>query len=200
MIAAYLTGVFLSDAFDLNNWGSHTQPLGLMAVTTTSNPLMLLFWGENNYSNSNYYEAMWAADTTGSGIGKLSYESIKGIEAFDDRSLAILEKVPEYSLERWKVDTGAPIFTGKSASGQGDADSLFNNPKDVTIDTDNWVYVLDVLSNGQPRIKVFDDNLVPVNGFGDSTSIPGTPIAVDWDDANDALHVLTSTTTVVFNK
>ena len=161
---------------------------------------MLLFWGENDYSNANYMEAMWTNDTTGSGIGKLSYNSIEGVEAFSDRSIATIEKSPEFALERWEVDTGAPTYTGKSIGGQGDADSLFNNPKDVTIDTDDWVYVLDILSTGQPRIKVFDDNLIPVTGFGDSTSIPGTPLAIDWDDAHDSLHVLTSTTTVVFDK
>jgi hypothetical protein len=200
MIAAYLTPFFLSDAFDLSNWGTHEQPLGLLGVTPDTNPLMLLFWGENNYSNANYMEAMWANDTTGSGIGKLSYEKIEGVEAFSDRSIATIEKAPEFALERWEVDTGAPNYTGKSIAGQGDADNLFYNPKDVTIDTDDWVYVLDILSNGQPRIKVFDDDLIPVKGFGDSTSIPGTPIAIDWDDANDALHVLTSSGVVVFDK
>ncbi len=171
-----------------------------MGVTSTQNPLMLLFWGETGYGNAQYMEATWSAGDSGLGAGKLSFNHMVGVEAFSDKTLACLEKSPEFSVERWNVDSVVPSYTGKSIRGQGDADNLFNNPQDVTVDLDDWVYVLDILSTGQPRIKIFDENLIPVAGMGDSTSITGTPLRIDWDDYNDALHVLTSTGVAVFPK
>ena len=121
------------------------------------------------------------------------------MDATDDQCLIILEGDPEYSIEKWNISDIA-IFTGLSASGHGDENFKFNNPIDVTTDPDNNVYVLDILSNGQPRIKVFDPDLHCLGGVGNSTLIPGTPIAIDWDDFGNSAHVLHSNGVAVFYK
>lgn len=117
---------------------------------------------------------------------------------FDDGALVILEGAPEFTIEKWEIIVSAIFKCG--IGGQGDEDNLFNNPIDVTVDAVDYVYVFDILSNGQPRIKVFDSQLQPVLGIGDSTLIPGEPISCDWDDYNDALHVLHSNGVAVIAK
>ena len=161
---------------------------------------MLLFWGEIDYIETNYLEAEWSAAISGTGDGKLNKNYLVGLEGLSDKTLVSLERSPEYSVERWDISSSSPSFTGKSVRGHGDADDKFNNPQDITVDNDDWVYVLDILSNGQPRIKVFDQDMLPVQGFGDSTTILGTARRIDWDKHNNALHVLSSTSVAVFPK
>lgn len=162
--------------------------------------MTLTFWGETNYSESSYIKASWTTGTTGPGDGKLFYDTTVGVEAFSDKSLAFLEKGPEYSIERWDISASSASYTGKSIRGHGSEDYQFNNPQDITIDSDDLVYVLDINSDGSPRIKIFDADLLPIGGMGDSTSITGNPIRIDWDDYNNTLHVLTSSGVVKFPK
>ena len=145
--------------------------------------MTILFWGETNYSDASFFKSQWTTAITGNGDGKLNYGNVVGVEAFSDKSLACLEKGPEYSLERWDISGTSASYTGKSIRGQGSADNQFNNPKDVAIDLDDLVYVLDINSDGKPRIKIFDADLNPVGGMGDNTTITGTPLRIDWDDS-----------------
>lgn len=186
----YLTVNDLIDCCDIEKWGTHTMPLGYLGYNATFNPFSMFLWGESGYSISSYTQTEWGPAQTGEGIGKIKHDSVIAIDSFSDGSLVILEGSGEFSIERWSIGS-APIF--KYGTGeQGDSDDKLNNPKDVTVDLDDYVYVLDILSNGQPRIKVFDSHLQPVMGTGDSTLIPGNPISCDWDDNYDALHVLHS--------
>jgi len=145
-------------------------------------------WGETGYQDSAYGPTTPAM--IGSGPGKLIFSSIVAFGGFTDNSVVILEGGSEKSIERYKVADNSLTFMDKSLSGSGNADDKFNNPIDITVDKDNNVYVLDMLSTGQPRVKKFDSNLVSLGGFGSSTEITGQPVAIDFDDLNNAVQVL----------
>jgi hypothetical protein len=179
-------------------WTTHLKPLGFLGYNEVLNSTALFYWGEMNYSDTNYNSTVWYASQSGSGIGKIQYDAVKAVDSLSDQSLVILEASPEYTIEKWEVGNIAAFKYG--TGGHGDADDLFNNPKDVTVDSMDYVYVLDILSNGQPRIKIFSPKLQPVLGLGNGEMIPGTPIACDWDNYYDALHVLTSTGVIVIPK
>ena len=174
--------------------------MGFLSKNDDSTPAIHIFWGEYFYSGIPHFNTSWDASISGSGIGKINYDLVKGVDATSDQCLIILERTPEYSIEKWSLESGTPVFTGIYASGHGDENSKFNNPVDVTTDNDNYVYVLDMLSTGQPKIKVFDANLQSIGGVGNITSIPGTPIAIDWDRLGNAAHVLHSSGVAVFYK
>lgn len=158
-------------------------------VFTTS---VYLFWGEHDYISTTRAEVEWTAGQSGTGVGKVDSSYVRGLEAFSDKNIVVLEGSPEFTLEKWGISTD-PVYSGLSVSARGDSDDKLNNPIDVSIDGLDRVYVLDKLSGGQPRIKVFDSQLVSLGGIGNSTSIPGNPIACDCDRVNNRIHVLTST-------
>ena len=194
-----LTTHYLIDCCDIENWGAHSSPLGFFGYTDVDlNPISIFFWGENYYNIAVRGETEWSTSQKGSGIGKIEYSSIRAIDSFSDGALVILEGDPEYTIEKWVITPSAAFKFG--TGGKGDADDLLNHPRDVTVDNEDYVYVLDILSNGQPRIKVFDDKLKPVKGIGDSTLIPETPISCDWDNYNNALHILHSQGVTVIYK
>jgi len=182
----------------METWDTHQKPLGFFGYNAASASTAIFHWGERGYSATDYNATVWQESQTGSGIGKIRFDAIKAVDTASDTNLIILERAPEYTIEKWKIGVSASFKYG--AGGQGDADDKLNNPKDVTVDSKDYVYVLDVLSNGQPRIKVFSPKLEPVLGIGDSSMIPGTPISCDWDNYYDALHVLTSTGVYVITK
>jgi len=174
-------------------WSPHTSPFGILVRDVNGTPAGLFMWGENNYNlNASYNQTVWGSSIIGSGLGKYNYTQLKGAEGMKNKCIVILEGAPDYSIEKWDISGASPSYTGKGLMAQGDADDQFNNPQDVTVDTQDNIYVLDILSNGQPRIKVFNSNCQSLGGVGDSTLIPGTPSRCDWDDNNDAIHVLHS--------
>jgi len=181
----------------MENFGSHQMPMGFLGKNGNNQTVTQFYWGENNYAQLGISETLWTTGQSGNGPGKINYDIVRGIESFSDKSLVILEGSPDNTIERWNIGTSA-TFTNFSAGGSGDADNKFYNPKDVTVDQDDNIYVLDILSNGQPRIKMFSPEFVSLGGFGNSTQIPGTAIAIDWDDYKMGLHVLTTTGVKVF--
>lgn len=191
---------YMKDCFNTDGWDTHEMPLGFFGKNVNGNPVSHIYWGEYMYVSIPHASYLWDATIAGAGIGKVNYNAIKGLDATTDQCIIILEGSPEFSVEKWNLAGALPSFTGVYVSGNGDENSKFNNPVDVTVDTDNYIYVLDILSNGQPKIKVFDANLQPLGGVGNSTSIPGTPIAIDWDDFGNAAHVLHSNGFAVFIK
>jgi hypothetical protein len=189
----------MADCFDTDGWDEHQLPLGYFGKNKTNDPVAHVFWGEHSYTSIPHLVQLWDSGKNGPGIGKISYDAVIAIDSTSDKCLIILEGSPEFSIEKWDI-SGSPLFTGLYVSGQGDINSKFNNPIDVTADPDNYVYVLDILSNGQPKIKIFKPDFQCLGGVGNSTSIPGTPIAIDWDDFGNAAHVLHSNGVSVFYK
>ena len=201
MIRNYQLGVFSNECFEMPTWSPHTYPFGILVRDTAATPAGLFMWGENSYNlDSGYNQSVWSSGIIGSGLGKYLYTQLKGAEGMKEKCIVILEGSPDYSIEKWKIDGAAPVYTGKGLSAHGDADNQFNNPQDVTVDTQDNIYVLDILSNGQPRVKVFNANCQPIGGIGDNTLIPGTPMRCDWDDQYDALHVLHSNGVAIIYK
>jgi len=189
----------MRDCFDTNGWDDHELPMGFFGKNTEGIAMVHIFFGEYLYSGFPHTTITWDISQMGSGIGKVDYDLVKAVDADSNQNLVILERSNEYSIEKWHL-TDVPTFTGLSVSGKGDADDKFNNPVDVTIDMDGNVYVLDSLSDGRPRIKIFDANFQPIGGTGNNTTIPGTPKAIDWDDFDNAAHVLHSGGVAVFYK
>jgi hypothetical protein len=179
------------------NWGSHKLPLGVIGKNADTNaPLTFFHWQEIDFGDSNILQRLWDTGMMGTGPGKLNYDYIKGMATFSDRTLVTLEGAPECMLDKWDIKTTV-AYTGFSAGGTGDSDELLNNPQDVTIGDGDIVYVLDILSNGQPRIKMFDEELNSLGGFGDGESIPGTPKRIDFDYTYGTVHVLTANDVVI---
>jgi hypothetical protein len=131
--------------------------------------------------------------------GQVSFYIMKGIEGGRDYDyLWVLEGAPRFEVERMSF-SGA--FTGVTIGldgGQADDMSGFNDPKDITTDQFDYVYVLDLTSTGEPRVKKFDHTGVAIGYFGDSTSISGTPLRIDCDNGDGEIHVLHTNGVSVF--
>jgi hypothetical protein len=86
----------------------------------------------------------------------------------------------------------AVINYNNSYCGTGsptDTDLGFNNPLDLTVDSNGRVFVLDALSTGEPKVKVFEPTGEPAvsdGSFGNSTSINGVPLRLEGTSFVDA--------------
>jgi len=184
-----VTIYYETDTCELKTWGSHQKVLGMIGEMPNDTYTAAKFhWGETNWENSAY--AATIPSQIGSGPGKLIFANVVAFAGFSDKSVVFLEGGAEKSIERYAIDDNGMTFTNKSLSGSGDADDKFNNPIDITVDKNDNIYVLDMLSNGNPRVKKFDSNFVSLGGFGSSTEISGQPIAIDADNLNNAVQVL----------
>lgn len=189
----------LADCFDVEEWDDHEMPMGFLGMSSPEVPTVRLYWGEFYYGLGVQTIRNWEPSVIGSGIGKLDYELIQGVDVFSDKKIVVLEGAPEYSIEIWDISEDVR-FTGVSISGFGDDFDKFSFPIDVTIDTEDNVYVLDFLSTQQSQVKMFDSNLQPLGVMGDGSTITGMPIALDWDDYGNTVHVLHSEGVAVFIK
>lgn len=184
-----VTVYFETDACELPHWDSHLRPLGMIGELPNDTYSAAKFhWGETGYQDSTY--AATTPSQIGSGPGKLIFSSVLAFGGFSDKSVVFLEGGGENSIERYSMTDNGLTFTNKSAGGKGDADDKFNNPIDITVDKNDNVYVLDILSNGQPRVKKFSSSLSSLGGFGSSTEITGKPVAIDADNLSNAIQVL----------
>jgi hypothetical protein len=76
---------------------------------------------------------------------------------------------------------------------KSDGDDCWNDARDLTRDNHNRFLVLDKLSGGQPKVKVFDVSSNPgvsKGGFGDSTTISGDPRRIEGSDYDSYIVVL----------
>ena len=171
--------------------------MAYLAKAAFDNPVIHVFFGDAEYDEEPHEIKQWAIASTGDGVGKTIYDNIVAVEGFSDKSVVILEGAPDYSIEKWDI-SGTPSFAGLEVHGHGNGNNQFNAPVDVTIDGNDCVYVLDLLSTGDPTVKMFDNEFNPIGTVGDATSITGTPIAMDWDSMSNAVHVLHSDGVAVF--
>jgi hypothetical protein len=115
-----------------------------------------------------------------------------------------LEDDPEYYASRWEVihpnesvAWGQLVYSGAyfGTGAQSDADDTWNHSKDMTRDDQDRFFVLDELSDGTPRVKMWSVDgatTTPMGGFGNSTSIMGDPLRIegsDWSGEVVVLHV-----------
>jgi hypothetical protein len=121
--------------------------------------------------------------------------AIKGVESDATGSYIWFMKDPGYYASRWFV-TGSTLTYDNAYFGTGaqsDDDTSWYNGKDITRDNQNRYFILDELSTGEPRVKVWTvdgDITTSLGGFGDSTSISGTPLRIEGSDYDGIIVVL----------
>jgi len=145
-------------------------------------------FGNHDYSFSEiYYD----------GYDKIYYDYIVGCESdMNDDYIWVLEDADLYA-SRWELTT-APndLIYGDAYFGTGeqtDDDDGFYFPRDITRDDQNRLYVLDRLSDDEPRVKIWTvegDVTTSVGSFGDSTEIIGMPQRIEGSNWEGRVVVL----------
>ena len=139
------------------------------------------------------------------GIEELYFEYIVALETDGTGNYVwYLEDAPEFYASRWEIihspesaPHGEQVYSGAyfGTGVQTDDDESWNSSKDITRDNQNRYFVLDELSDGTPRIKMWSvdgDVTTSMGGFGDSVSIMGEPLRIegsDWSGEVVVLHV-----------
>jgi len=136
----------------------------------------------------------------GTGPGLVNMAAVVGIDTsrnLDENRSAwfyFLEGAPEFSVERTDYyDVGGAhthAFDQTFFGTQGDGDDELNDPKDISTDFDNNVYILDVYSNTEPVVKIYDSDCNFIGTVGDSTTISGDPLRIECDESDGSVHVL----------
>ena len=141
-----------------------------------------LGWSLHSFGGSDY-----------SGQSKLYWKYV--VSAGGDKNgdyLWFVENTDCYGT-RWQLSgmtyDGAYFGTGTL----GDADTTWNNAKDLTRDNQNRYYVLDKLSSGAARVKGWDVSAsvgTSLGGFGNATFISGDPKRIEGTDYGAYIVVL----------
>jgi len=139
------------------------------------------------------------SDGITTGIDRIYYSYIQGVETdVDGEYLWILED-PDYYVSRWLLSESGNLdyldydnaYFGTGS--QTDDDDGWNDARDITRDNLNQFFVLDELSSGEPRIKMWSvdgDTTTSEGGFADSSSISGDPISIEGSDFSEEIVVL----------
>ena len=103
----------------------------------------------------------------------------------------------EGGIRAWSgLTAGGPPEAGVAYFGTGtqtDDDDCWNDARDITRDNENRYYVLDYLSTGEPRVKIWSvsgTTTDSIGGFGNTTTISGTPEKIEGSDYNGNIVVL----------
>jgi hypothetical protein len=97
--------------------------------------------------------------------------------------------IQDYYASRWVQDTYFYYDYDNAWFGSGtqsDADDGWYNAKDITSDSSGRLYVLDQMSSGQGRIKLFQEGnpgtALTTHDAGDATSISESPLRIEGSD------------------
>jgi hypothetical protein len=105
-----------------------------------------------------------------------------------------LEGSPEFAIERYDYySTGgahSASYDLTICGSQGDSQDQLNDPRDISGDEEDNIYILEVFSTGQHVVKVYDKDGTYLGEFGDSTSITGNPLRIDVDEGDGDVHVV----------
>jgi len=129
------------------------------------------------------------------GPEKLYWEYLVSAEAdLDGDHLWFIENTDCYGA-RFTVGSGTITYDNASfGTGlQTDDDDGWNDSKDITRDLDNRLFVLDELSTGDPRVKVWTvdgNDTTSLGGFADNVTIIGPPHRIDGSDYDGNIYVL----------
>jgi len=147
-----------------------------------------------------YYDHVYyLAGPDYSGYDKLYYEYIKGCESDENGDFIWFLEDPNYYASRWLLSNSGYLsyLTYDNAyfgtGSQTDADDGWYDARDITRDNQNRYFVLDQLFSGEPRVKMWtvDGNITKsIGGFGDSTTISGTPRRIEGSDFDGDIVVL----------
>jgi len=159
----------------------------------------------HKYNGVGYFDFMgWCtASFSGSvytGYDKLYWQYIKAVETEKTGiNIWFLENTDFYA-SRWTISDSNLVY-GSAYFGTGsatDSDNGWNDGRDITRDNQNRFFVLDKLSTGGPRIKMWSvsgNTTTSEGGFGDSTSISGNPLRIEGGDFSGRIFVLHGDTT-----
>jgi hypothetical protein len=136
----------------------------------------------------------------GSGPGLVDPTAFKALHTSRDNSdeyytmwCYALEGAPEFAIERYDyLATGgdhSATYDLTICGTQGDGQNQLNDPKDISGDADDNIYILDVLSTGQRIVKVYDKDGNYLCQFGNNVSISGDPLRLDVDEGDGEVHV-----------
>jgi hypothetical protein len=123
------------------------------------------------------------------GYDKYNSEWVKGMEMISNDSFWAVEGLDYYAglfQVPGEPNIGSAVINYNGAyCGTGvptDSDDGFNEPLDLTVDSDGRVFVLDELSTSEPRVKVFEPTGEPAasdGSFGNTTNINGDPLRLE---------------------
>jgi len=177
---------------------NNSQPLGFSTwyPYVTSWTLSCFFPGTT-------YNSLWlyVGSSCQNGAGCWYKDYVMGAHGIynDTVSPEILyvEGDPEYQVERSTATGGG--YPSDTWGAKSDGNNGFNNPQDITTDRYDNVYILDILSTSERKIKAFTLTGTSLGSFGDNTTIGAVPIHMDssWS-TNDYLYVTTANTVSIF--
>jgi hypothetical protein len=145
------------------------------------------------------YHDYYIYDGNTYGIDRVYYGHVKGVESDSTGNYIWFLEDPDYYVSRWEIyNVGSKGYLeyNKAYFGTGsqtDDDDGWNEAKDITRDDQNRYFVLDGLSNGEPRVKVWTvngDTTTSIGGFGNSMSISGAPLRIEGSDYDGDIVVL----------
>jgi hypothetical protein len=144
---------------------------------------------QDNYPDFNNW-TQWIINTGPIlGYDHVDGNLIRGFECINEDTLWAVETSDLYAASFYLEGVGswasADFHYDGSYCGTGaqtDSDIGFWDPQDLTVNVQNKLMILDKLSNGSPKIKVFEMTGEPaasIGTFGDTTSISGTPLRLE---------------------
>ena len=145
------------------------------------------------------YHDYYITDGNTNGVDRVYYKYVKGVETDQTGDYVWFLEDPDYYASRWElyeIGTKGYLEYNKAYFGTGsksDADDSWNDARDITRDNKNRYFVLDKLSGGDPRVKVWTVNGSETNsigGFGDSMTIKGEPCRIEGSDYDGVIVVL----------
>ncbi len=182
-------------AQDAIAWTGHTYT-NCMGLSTCSCPggswVNWKFHMPPDYDYNEYWWAQSYPTQSGCGADSLHRDIVRGAECgnIDMYYVYFIESgngsCNEYRVQRWYRPGGDTINNDSTVSWGGtrsdDMNEGFWNPQDISRDIDNDFYILDILSDGDPSIKKYDEEGNSIGSFGDSVSISGTPLRIEGSD------------------
>ncbi len=145
------------------------------------------------------YHDYYIYDSNTYGYDRVYYDFVKGVESDGGGNYLWFLEDPDYYASRWEtymVGTKGHLEYDDAYFGTGaqtDSDNGWNDAKDITRDNQNRYFVLDELSSGEPRIKMWTvsgNETSSAGSFGNSASISSTPLRIEGSDYDGDIVVL----------
>ena len=171
---------------------------------TYYNNHMFLCPGNGGVQNDMYrYTGYWAqiyqtaGENESTGYDKVKFTQVTGAVGVSGNQFWTLEDSPDYYAARW-MHTGPTYgyFNFDNAwfgtGTQTEGDTGWYDAKDLTTDSQGYFYVLDELSDGEPRIKLFESGApgtaLTTHATGDSTTIEDVPMRIEGTSFESATY------------
>lgn len=180
------TGGPIPDLYTYPSGGAYSNNEMIIAPNSTGTQ-------NNMYRFAGYWVQIYQTDgeNAETGYDKVKLINVVAAEGSSGNQFWTLEDAPDYYASRWMHTgptwghfnfDGAWFGTGLPAIDDHDNTSWVN-AKDLTMDSEGRFYVLDELSSGQGRIKLFESGspgaALILNVAGDPDTINGVPLRIE---------------------